>query len=192
MAYGTLSVLKGHYLSHLSSATDDGALTMLLANAQKIVDAETGLTFEAATATRYYDPTADCEDSLTLNLGYPLLTVTTLTNGDSSVIASTDYVLQPVNDTPKWKIKLKASKGHYWTYTDDPETAISVAGTWGWSATAPADIQQATYRLVAWMYASNDAHVFDTTAITEIGQVTVAHRIPADIMALLAPYRRML
>ncbi len=43
-----------------------------------------------------------------------LLTITTLTNGDTTVITSTYYDLLPKNDSPKYAIQLKESSPYYW------------------------------------------------------------------------------
>ena len=61
-----------------------------------------------------------------------LLAVTTLTNGDDSVVSSDDYVLIGVNRYPKFGIRLKVNSGVTWLYDDDPEECISVAGIWGY------------------------------------------------------------
>lgn len=63
-----------------------------------------------------------------------LLELTTLTNGDGSVIASTNYVLDPYNDTPKQKLSLLRSSGISFlpTATADYLKALSVLGVWGY------------------------------------------------------------
>jgi hypothetical protein len=65
-----------------------------------------------------------------------------------------------------------------------------VAGDWGYSTTAPADIVQATLRLAAFFYRQKDAQVFDTVASPELGVITVPKGIPVDIRLLLDPYRK--
>jgi len=67
-----------------------------------------------------------------LLLDEDLLAVTTLTNGDDSVVSSDDYVLIGANRYPKFGIRLKVNSGVTWLYDDDPEECISVAGTWGY------------------------------------------------------------
>jgi hypothetical protein len=190
MAYGTLAILKAYYLSNLASTTDDSALMALLTNAQAVVDALCERTFEAASnTTKYFNAAADVRGR-TLWLGdEDLCSIDSITN-DGTAIPSTEYVTEPRNRTPYYAVTLKANSSYLWTWTTAPEDAIVISGKWGYSESAPADIAQATYRLAAFLYHQNDAHVFDTTAMMEIGQMTIAHRIPSDVQALLAPYRR--
>jgi len=73
-----------------------------------------------------------------------LISISTLTNGDNTTIASTDYIFLPANVTPKYSIKLKQSIGYIWVADgSDTEQVIDVAGDWGFSSTAPDDIRRA-------------------------------------------------
>jgi len=185
MAYISIASLKS-YLG-ISATTDDALLSSCITRAQDAIDAYTGRWFEARTATRYYDD-ADILDD-TLYLDADLLTVTTLSNGDSSATAITAayYTLLPRNATPYFAIKLKSTHGG-WEF--DSDCWASVAGTWGWAATAPDDVAQATLRMAAYMYRSKDSQVFDVTSQPELGQMTIPQGMPADVKLLLAPYRR--
>ncbi len=191
MAYATLSQLRSVLTFEAGNTADDVLLTALLGRAQAVVEQRTGRWFEAISATRYYTPGRDTVGR-TLYLDADLLTVTTLTNGDGTEIATASYVLQPANVTPKRQITLKFSSGYFWTYSDDPEGAISVAGTWGYSATAPEDIVQATLRLAAYLYRQKDAQVFDVTAQPEQGVITIPQGIPRDVRLILDAYREWL
>ncbi len=190
MAYLTRYELKT-YLG-IEGVTEDALLDSGISRAQAIIERVTGQRFEAsASATRYYTPGVDTV-GLTLYLNYPLLSLTTLINGDGAVIASSDYRLYPLNETPKYEVRLLASKGHAWTYVTDPDGAISVTGTWGLFTAAPADIAQATLRLAAYLYKQKDSQVFDQVGLTEVGELTLAARLPSDVLALLRPYRNLL
>jgi hypothetical protein len=81
---------------------------------------------------RYDTPKGSC---LKFN-GRDVLEVTTLTNGDGTVIASTYYFLDEYNDFPKWQIRLKPSSGLVWTLDTDGEAgqAIQVAAITGYHA----------------------------------------------------------
>jgi hypothetical protein len=192
MAYATLSELRT-YLGFASSNTDDDTLlAALITRAQKVIDLLAGCSFEATSATRYYDPTVNVTATGMLALDADLLTVTSITNGDGDVLTASEYVLWPSNSSPKRGVKLKASTGLYWTYNTDPENAITIVGTWGLFATAPADITQATLRLAAYMYRQKDAQVFDVTASPETGVITIPQGIPKDVRLTINAYKRML
>jgi hypothetical protein len=63
-----------------------------------------------------------------------LLQVTTLTNGNGTVIAADKYVLEPANIYPKHAVILKRGGGVSWLPASDGtrEQVISVAGLWGY------------------------------------------------------------
>ncbi|MBU1173447.1 MAG: phage gp6-like head-tail connector protein [Proteobacteria bacterium] len=191
MAYVTLPELRAYL--NMTGTGDDVLLRQLIDSAQQNVDRYCGWQFEAHTATRYYDSEADVDPDQrsVLVLDEPLLTVTTLTNGDADVLIPAEYFLEPTNSVPKWRIRLRASTGLYWTYTTDHEQAITLVGTWGYMATADYAIKQATMRWAGYLYKQRDAQVFDVTASPAQGQITIPQGIPRDVERILAPYRRL-
>jgi len=187
MSYASLANLKS-YLGIATTATgDDALLADLLTRAEGIIDAYTGRHFEAETATKYF--TIDDIDGQNLYLwGYDLLSVTKLTNGDGVEIASGSYKLFPRNDNPKWIIRLNEDKA--WNFTNG-DSEISVAGTWGFSATAPADITHACIRLAAFLYRQKDTSAdIDRPMVTGDGVTIMPSGLPADVQKLLDRYKR--
>lgn len=61
-----------------------------------------------------------------------VLAVTGITNGDATVVASTQYVLRPNNAYPKTEAEMLASNGLLWTWATDQQQAISLQGTLGY------------------------------------------------------------
>lgn len=189
MAYCAASDVKT-YLG-ISGSGDDALLALLCTRAQAMVDAYTGRTFEASSNTdRKFDAVRDVEGAV-LYLDADLASINTITNGDATTVTSGQYVTEPRTTTPYYAIRLKASAGVAWTYTTDPENAITISGKWAYSTTAPADIVHATIRWAAFLYRQKDAQVFDTTATPELGIITVPQGVPADVQKLLAPYTRI-
>jgi len=186
MGYVTLTEVKD-YLG-ISGNSNDALLRDMISAAEAAIEAHTHRRFEAHTETHYF--TLDDVEGQVLWLDDDLLTVTTLSNGDASAteITSSYYWLLPRNASRYYQIKLYSTK----SWTEDTDCEISVAGTWGWSATAPEDIKQATKRLVAYTYRGKDAQVFDVTAVPELGVITIPKGIPADVALLLAPYVKQL
>jgi hypothetical protein len=82
-------------------------------------------------ATYYFDAIQNVRDYTLFVNPFDLLAITTLTNGDTNTIASTNYVFEPRNNTPRYAITLKTSSGKSWQYNSDPENAISILGIWG-------------------------------------------------------------
>ena len=186
--YCTVAEVKA--LLNANESGDDTLLATLVTRASAMVDSYTRRTFAERSETKYYTPYEDT-DGRTLLLGDDLLSITTLTNGDGTTIATTDYVLRPANSLPAWGIRLKASSGISWTYEDAPEDAISVAGTWGYctEANRPADITQATARLALWLYRQREAP-FSKVGNALTGEYEVPIALPDDIRAILSRYRR--
>lgn len=185
MSYASLQQLKD-YLG-ITTDGDDDLLQELIDRAAGIIDAYTGRRFEAETDTRYFQKTDVDGNDLPL-YSDDLLTITKLTNGDGVEITSADYRLFPRNSNPKWLIKLDESKS--WSFsTGDSE--VSVAGTWGWSATAPADIQHACVRLSAFLYRQKDTSAdIDRPMVTGDGVTIMPSGLPSDVQKLLDRYKR--
>lgn len=194
MAYASLNELKIYRGMTAANTADDDLLTDLISAAQSQVESYCGRVFEAAAiaSTRYYDAIEDVsDDKLTLYLGTDCASITAVTNGDDTSLASTDYVTQPRNGAPYHAIKLKSGGAYAWTYDDSPENAIEVKGKWAYSETAPAAIRHATIRLAAYMYAQKDASTFDITALPDAGVIQIPQGMPADVKQILEPYRRL-
>ena len=185
MAYATALQLK-EYLG-IKEDADDLLLDGIIARSQAIIEAYTGRVFEAATATKYFDE--EYIEGQDLDLwGEDLLSVTKLTNGNGVEIVTNDYRLFPRNGLPKWRIRLDYSRS--WEFSTD-ESEISIAGTWGYSAIAPANIQHACIRLAAFIYRQKDTSAdIDRPMITGDGVTIMPSGLPADVQALLNPYKR--
>lgn len=151
--YARLDELKSEL--GISVDTHDTQLRDALKWATDLIDGHCRRSFVAETATRYYERSAiDPNDSALLVVDGDLLTVATLTNGDSAhtVLASSTYALWPRNDSPHWGIRLKSS----YSWEVDTDEVISVAGTWGYSATVPDLVKGCCLRLAAWRYKSRN------------------------------------
>ena len=120
----------------LTNGTGDGTVILdFIKEVSKIINAKAGRHFVPAIATRYFDAARDVsEDGLLLKVSpFDLLAVGTITNGDTTSVTSTKYAFEPRHSPPYWGLKLKSSQGITWTYTDDPEDAITLtSATWGW------------------------------------------------------------
>ena len=191
MAYTTVSALKT-YLGVVGN-TDDALLTALIARAQAIVDAYCGRTFEAAQdSTRKLDAKLSVSlDKRTLYVERDLCAITSIANGDGVSVGAAEYVTEPRWETPFYGVTLKRESDIRWTWDDTPEDAITVVGRWAYSATAPADIVQATERLAAYLYRQKDNMSDLDRAVAVSGNMTVLPQsLPRDVQLILQPYRR--
>ncbi len=192
MAITTAAEVKT--LLKITGSGDDALLTILIANAEASIDRKTNRQFTAAADTRYFDPTdRKVVRGPYLYLDEDLVSVTTLTNGDSDVLTvTTEYILQPVNDSPPYHVvKLVASGGITWTYVNDPEIAISLLGSWGYQATVPVDIKYAVELLTAYYYRSRQAGPDADRTIFADGTVIAPAQAPREVEKLIAPFRKI-
>lgn len=169
--------------------TDDDLLEDLLDRVTARIEIETSRNFEAETKTNYYDSSAYSTEDHLLYLSDDLLTITTLTNGDSDAteIPDTEYRLLPRNEGPPyWSIKLHSDSTYYWEW--DTDGWVSVAGTWGYSATPPDDIVEACLEWTAYTYRLRDSQVFDVSAFPVDGVIQIPKGIPLSVRLALEPY----
>lgn len=167
---------------------DDVLLEQYVEAASRWIDDVTGTTFYSETETRKFVVGKDT-DGRTLWLDRPLLTVTTLTNGDDEVLTvTTEYVLLPLNDPPYGKIVLTADGGKEWQINSDPYVDfVTVAGTWGAYSTAPLAIREACLLLAARLWKRKDA-IFGVAGATSLGEIRLHMPQDKDVMSLIAGY----
>ena len=173
---------------NIAGTQDDGWLTTLADSASAWVDAHcavpAGGFAVAADSTRHYDACA-LEDGA-LQLDAPLVSLTSLTNGDGSAIGTTLVRLYPLNSGHYWSIHMLSS-GPGWQWVQDG--LFAVTGKWGWSTTPPTPVKEATVMLAAWMYKRYQAGLQDAANNVEIGKMMYSERMPKQVVALLAPFR---
>ena len=193
MAYATVAQLRDY--AGIDDARHDGLLTLLIARAQKRIDEHVGFSFEAAAdTTRTFDAKSIYKgghlDGRALLFDTWAYQLTSVTNGDGTVITSTYYVTEPRNRTPFYGIKLLASSGYAWESDSDgdPEGAISVVGRFAYGAAVPADITHACLRLSLWYYRQRDSSTDLDRPLLAEGVTILPSAIPADVTEILAHY----
>jgi len=132
MNYATLYQIR----QYLELATDETGNDTLLARfaylSSRFLESKkiTGRKFYPSVETRRFDVPANDW----LNVGRDLLSITTLTNGDSTVIDFSNFFVEPYNTYPKTAIVLNRGTGIWWRVTADGEwrKVIQVAGLWGY------------------------------------------------------------
>jgi hypothetical protein len=171
--------------------TDDDVIAQLISAASTHFENETHRVFIAASATRYFDtPTADDDRMLFID---ECTGVTSVTNGYGGLIPSTEYLVLPVNSTPKYAIRLKASSSYSWelSTTGDREAAITVVAPWGYSTACPSDVRSAVEAIVVNMYQSRRGQGADGIAqITAAGVIITPKDVPAFAENVIRHYQR--
>ena len=131
-SYATLADYKAYVVARGQSATtdttDDGVIQDLLNSASRYIDLKTRRTFYPRVETVLFD----LPDSNDLYIDDDLLEVTTLTNGDSLVIAPTEYVTQG-RKPPYWMLSLRDNSTVSWETPTSGNTqqVVSLLGVFG-------------------------------------------------------------
>ena len=193
MTYMTVTQAKA-YIGGTSGDNDDALLALLITNAETFIEGYTNRNFEATIGTalvasnRTFGMQDVVDDMLILDRD--LCAIVSVTNGDSDVLTTSEYVTVPANDTPYYAIKLRKFSNLYWTYTDDPEDEIIINGSWGYSETPPADILQATYDIVKTVYRSRDSNTDAGRTFISGGVIITPAEVPKMTLLTLNRYRR--
>lgn len=194
--YATLPQFKAILSVNSYDAQDDALIEDLITRASRTIDGITGKWFYANTQTRYFPVTPSRE--LALDAG--LLSVTTLTNGDGTTIASTEYTLLPRNRPSKFVVKLNDRSTTYW----QPATAssddypISIAGSWGYvnrSASDPEsarviyNTETACLQIAVQQYKERKGQAGGQVQVTAAGVVITPYgAVPKLAYDLISPY----
>lgn len=156
--YKADNTTRGQSSSVTTDTSDDAVITAILEQISRYVDGYSG-------AGRYFFPAVrtllfDVPDVRRISIRHDLLEVTTLTNGDGTVIASTEYVLLDGLYTPYHTIKLRDTSTTYWIYgtNGNHEQVISLLGFFGY---------RDEYTTRAWTSGGTlGAAITDTTGLT--------------------------
>ena len=193
MAYTTIQAAKD-YLG-ITTTTDDSLIGGFISSAQAWIDRHCHRTFEATADTeRTFDALYDViGDALVLDRD--LASITSITNGDGTVLTAAQYVTEPrnavVDGLPIQEIRIRSDAGITWTYGDYHENAITVDGPWAYSLSVPYDVEQACMRLTAWLYRQRENRTGDDDRTVIAGNATILPTtMPSDAAAYLKPYRR--
>jgi hypothetical protein len=192
--YCTLAEFKANAIPNAgTNSADDAVIEDIIEGASRRIDTYTGRTFYARTETHYYD-SPDGEYDLWIH-DDDLLTVSSITNGDGTTISSGSYKLLPLNKNPKYQVYLKPSSNLVWSFDSNSESlgSITIAGTWGYSSTAPDDIKQACIMLASAEYRKRFGENSSSIAtVTGAGVVITPQGMPKDVADILEKYKKLI
>lgn len=188
----TLTKVKA--IRDITVSDDDVILQDCINRASTWIETRTRRTFVAqGNGTLQYTFDADYptiqRDGRILLLDKDLLSIGTLINQPTGTITADQYRLLPANDSPKYAIELKPSSGLYWSYETDWQDAIQVIGTWGYSTTAPADIEEAAIKVALYLYDTRDSS--EGPVQMADGNIVLPKQIATSVMSTLDRYTRV-
>lgn len=165
------------------TSRDSEILNKIRYVSSRIEQMKDGVTFEPVIATRYYDARGSHIFKAGVQMEVaPLLAVTSITLGDTTVLTGSDYTLLPRGASPYQRILLNRDSGYRWTdYSDDYEGAISIAGTWGWHDNYSA----------AWVSATTISADVTTTSATTVTVTSAASLSAGHLIKIDSEYLRI-
>lgn len=193
--YCTIDDVKGTAKGRLDIDISDYDydLDMMIEGVSRAIDRHYGVvdnSFAAsATATRYYDYDAGRIHGRTLVLDMPIISVSSIVNGDGTTLLANDYRLMPRNGRWYNEIKLRENSSAIaaWSFLTDGE--IEVTGIWGFTATVPAEIREGCAYWCAWLHKNWQSGLQDSTANFELGSVSYTKAMPEPVKKFLPIYR---
>ena len=187
--YASLADLRDYLSSSANLGTfQDGLLTDTLCRTEDAIDAYTRRNFVATAGTRYYNQYTTSVADRSLYLQEDLYHLDYLQTAVSQVVptgAQGSVFVEPRIGPPYRILRLKVA--YVWAWNVDQD--VIVAGTWGYSLTAPEAIRAATVRSAAYQFRLKDVGVGDVAGFAEGGEVQYPKGVPDDVKAILAPYR---
>ncbi len=137
-SYVSMGDFKAYFAENgITNLTDDNVIASILNSVSRYFDnATNGRKYIPYIATRNFSRPNSGNGWLnarTLYVDTDLLSVTTLTNGNGTVITTSQYYLSPYNFYPKFAIVLKETAGVVWQYdtSGNKEYVEVVLGVWG-------------------------------------------------------------
>jgi hypothetical protein len=201
--YVTVEELRADMVdSGLASSTDyDVVIGELITAASRLIDREVGgwpNYFYPTTddTTRYFDGSGEEEQYIDA-----MVSLTSVSVSESGGRASanytdwtedTDFYVWPYNYTgksiPIEKLIVDNSSGSKGKFSE-VRKGVKVTGIFGYSATPPNDIEQATkIQSMRWFMRSKQAYQ-DTGASERLGQMLYTQELDPDVKRLLIPYK---
>ncbi len=186
-SYCTLEEVKREL--NIPGGESDDILQALIGQTKDLIDKFCNRSFDSVTTTKYFDGTAS-------PLCIPdLITLTSLkldTNGDGvyeTTLATSDYILYPLNSTPKEYIKLNPN-GNYSSFASGIPRGVSITGTWGYASTVPGPIRRASIIQVQRWYKRKETAFADVVGVPELGEVHYYKGLDPDIHLIVQAYRK--
>jgi hypothetical protein len=205
--YCTLAEFKAYGLSKAqTSIADDATICLLIESASREAEHVMRRTYFTTAGIHYFDtPLANQTPPIGNYLTSPtnptdtilfyddLQSLTSITNGDGSVIPSTAYILLPYQGAPYFGVRLRPTAGIAWnTNQGDPLGAIQVSGDWGADTVPDADLKEAVMMVVKEAYNRRSGENMSSKSILTPGGVIVTpDDIPEKAMETFLSHRRV-
>lgn len=191
--YATLAEVRAYGSFKSEDLGNDDLLEDLITRISRLMDKLTGRTFAPdADATFYLSIDAvEGRDLFLGELDYPLLSISSLKNGDGTTIASTEYLLLPRGAPRFHTIRLKEMSDVDWEDSANGDGFIEITGKWGWSTTVPEEIRLATIEAVAFIFKQRKTiEESERAQVSGDGVLLMPAMLPKRSWTLLEHYKK--
>jgi len=105
-------------------------------------------------------------------------------------MASTDYILEPLNTTPKRRVYL-SNNSEYGGFATGVRKGVKITGTWGFSQVPDAVVQAAVIQVCRWAKRASTGYAVTIGSPEAGGEIKIYQGLDPDIKELLKPLRRV-
>lgn len=191
--YCTRADLKTALAIGTADTADDAVLDEIINATSRMIDEYTGQFFYQITGgTAYYEP----HDYEEVNVD-PLTSITSLavdTDGDGTydtVLAATDYILEPVNAAMFGKpyTSIELAPATTVAFPADLDKGVRIIGNFGWSA-VPSAVAQACIIASSHLYEARKAYLGVIGSGDTGGVIRLSQKLHPEAALLLEGYRK--
>jgi len=177
----------------ITQDTYDDIIMLDIEAVKEFIDLYCNRSFDSTAETRYYDGAGS-----TLYID-DLASISGVSDGifldedgDRTyeiTLTATDYIMYPLNSTPKTKIVIDTVNGDYSAFAPGVRKGVKITATWGY-ATVPADVKKAAVIQSCRWYKRRESSYQDVVGTPELGTINVYKSLDPDVKQILRGYRK--
>jgi len=186
--YCTLDEVKSE-LNITSEETDD-MLQSMIGQAKELLDGLCNRQFDTVEESRYFDGSASplfIDDLASIageSDGIYLDEDGDGTFATTAMTQNTDYILYPLNKTPKTMAKIGPNSA-YGGFASGVKRGVKITATWGYGSTINETIRRASIIQVCRWFKRKDSAFADIIGTTEFGQLVMYKGLDPDIQVII-------
>jgi len=177
----------------ITQDTYDDIIMLDIEAVKEFIDLYCNRSFDSTAETRYYDGAGS-----TLYID-DLASISGVSDGifldedgDRTyeiTLTATDYIMYPLNSTPKTKIVIDTVNGSYGAFAPGVRKGVKITATWGY-ATVPADVKKAAVIQSCRWHKRRESSYQDVVGTPELGTINVYKSLDPDVKQILRGYRK--
>lgn len=189
--YCSLAEIHSELFTETTDVNDyDDLIESLCDEVEHWIDDTCGRTFKSSLATKYFDGAGGVlfiDDLISVSTSLKLDEDADGTY--ESTMAASDYILYPLNETPKTYIRVNPS-GDYGGFASGVRKGVEIIGTWGYGSTVPAPIRRVAKIKVVRLFRGHESAYATRIAIPGEGDTSGYTASDKDLLAWLQPYKK--